>query len=222
MAWTANLGVSNILGLVFITEIEKGKRLDDDVWTQEGAPNTNCWYISHPEGKPSKVEENGAEYTERGSLALCQANSHSWYWDSANTRLYVHTTGSNNPAIGTYVILSFIWSRIGSEAVVLNSKFYLPYLNRDSVPSVTLETKGYHEGGTHQDFGSIKYINADGYFDSELTNYIYEGKKIICMVGNRGDAYAEYTNYWVGWTGDIGWSDEEIEVGIEDLRTNLP
>lgn len=221
MAWTDNLGASNILGLVFVTETEIGKRLDDDVWTQAGAPNTNCWYVSHPEGKPEKVEEDGIEYTERGSLALCQANSHSWYWDSGNTRLYVHTTGSDDPA-GNYTILSFIWDRIGSEAIVLNGKFYLPYLNRDSVPSVILETKGYHEGGTHQDFGTIKYINADGYFDSRLSDYVYEGKRIICKIGKRDDVYADYTNYWVGWTGGIGWSNEEIEVEIEDLRSAIP
>ena len=66
---------------------------------------------------------------------------------------------------------------------------------------------------------SYKVINADGRYDARLTDYIYEAKKIILKAGKKGDAYGDYATYWIGWTGGIGWGDEEIEIDIEDLRT---
>jgi len=186
-----------------------------------GFEGQNSYYISHIEGEPSKVEEDGVALTERGSLALCNDNAGSWYWDSANTRLYVHTTGSDDPA--GYIIIAYFWEYLTNaqyvdEDIVFNGNVYLPYLNADDIPDVTNETSGYQEGGTRQSFGSIKIINADGRYDTRLTDYIYEAKKIILKAGIKGGNYASYSTYWIGWTGGIGWSEEAIEIDIEDLR----
>jgi len=188
-------------------------------FSQEGQ---SSYYITHSEGKPSKVEENGAALTCQDSLALCNANAGSWYWDSTNTRLYVHTTGSDDP-VG-YIIIAFFWEYLTNaqyvdEDIIFNGNEYLPYLNDDDIPDVTSETSGYQEGGTKQSFGSVKVINADGRYDTRLSDYIYEAKKIILKAGIKGGNYASYATYWIGWTGGIGWAPEEIEIDIEDLRT---
>jgi len=185
--------------------------------------SSGSWYILHTEGKPSKVEENGFEYTERASRALCNANASSWYWDSANSRLYVHTSGSDDPGTAEkYIILSYFWERIINmqfkEPVVFNGHYYLPYLNDEDVPNITMEIFGYHKGGLSQSFGTIRLINTDGYFDTRLSDYIYEAKKLIWKVGKKGDAYADYATLWIGWTGGNSWSDKEVEIEIEDLR----
>lgn len=186
-------------------------------FSQEGQ---NSWYITHTEGKPSKVEENGAALTYRDSLALCNDNAGSWCWDS--TRLYVHTTGSDDPA--GYIIIAFFWEYLTNaqytdEDIISDStNEYLPYLNAESIPDITNETSGYHEGGTRQSFGSVKVINADGRYDTRLNDYIYEAKKIILKAGIKGGNYASYNTYWLGWTGGIGWSEEYIDIDIEDLR----
>lgn len=210
------------IDLVSLLEIELGHRIDEDVWTQSGADNS--WYISHPEGEPSKVEQCLASvvtaYTERASLALCNANASSWFWDSANTRLYVHTSGSDDPGGGSYLIQSYFWEYFCNKQagdIIFNSHNYLPYLD-NTIPSITVETSGYHEGGTLQTFGTISVINTDGYFDTRLSDYIYEAKKIIYKVGKKGDAYGSYITFWIGWTGNIGWSDAYVKIGIDDLR----
>ena len=226
MAFSDNLGKASI-DWVYLLEIEIGHRIDGDAWTQHGV-STNCWWISHAEGKPSRVEENGAEYTERASLALCNTNPSSWYWDAANNYLYVHTSGSDDPGGGSYIILSYFWERICNKQPENNEiiftiggiiYYYLPYLDDDDISSIVIETTEYHEGGVKQSFGSIKIINADGYFDTRLSDYIYEAKKLLWKVGKLGDAYADYATLWRGWTGSIVWSDEDIEIGIEDMRT---
>jgi len=220
MAFADNLELPDWIK-VYLLEIELGHRIDGDSWTRSDGDNS--WYISHSEGEPSKVEENGSEYTERASLALCNSNASSWYWDSANSRLYVHTSGSDDPGTaGKYIILSYFWEYICNaqfkEGLIINGKYYLPYLNDDDIPDISIETSGYHEGGTRQSFGTIRLINTDGYFDTRLSDYIYEAKKLIWKVGKRGDDYADFVNLWVGWTGGNSWNDEEIEIEIEDLR----
>jgi len=207
---------------VYLLEIELGHRIDGDLWTQDGT-YTNCWWISHTEGKPSKVEENGSEYTERDTLSLCNSNASSWYWDSANSRLYVHTSGSDDPGTaGKYIILSYFWEYFINmqfdEPIVFNDHYYLPYLNDNDVPNISIEASGYHEGGTRQSFGTIRLINIDGYFDTRLSDYIYEAKKLIWRVGEKGDEYADFATLWRGWTGGNSWNDKEIEINIEDLR----
>jgi len=187
----------------------------------------NLWYITHAEGEPSKVEECIratlviSTYTEQANLADCNDNPSSWYWDAANNRLYLHTSGSDDPGTaGKYLIMSYFWEYFCNKQdgdIVFNNHFYLPYLD-DTIPPIRMETSGYHEGGTLQTFGTISVINADGYFDTRLSDYVYEAKKIRYLVGERGDIYADYIVFWIGWTGNIGWNDEYVTIGIDDLR----
>ena len=213
---------------VVLVEIEKGHRIDADSWTQD-LTYTNCWWISHTnikakvdrEGEPSRVEENGEEYTERETVELCNNNAGSWYWDSANKRLYVHTTGSDDPGGGDYIILSYIWTRFATTVYEFGGKPYLPYVKENSISDVSYSTSGYHEGGTQQTFSAISLINADGFFDQEFSDYIWEAKKLIGRIGKYGDAEGNFLVFMNQWTGDLEWSDEEVVLSVEDLRTCL-
>jgi len=206
-----------------------GNNQFDEPWgsgySQEGY--SNLWYITHAEGEPSKVEQclrstlDITTYTERATLTLCNDNPSSWYWDAVNNRLYLHTSGSDDPSTaGKYLIQSYFWDKFCNKQagdIVFDGVYYLPYLD-DTIPSITVETSGYHEGGTRQTFGTISIINADGYFDTRLSDYIYEAKKIRYLVGRKGDAYGDYITFWLGWTGNIEWSDAYVKIGIDDLR----
>jgi hypothetical protein len=178
----------------------------------------SCWFIYHPEGEPSKVEANGLELTKKTSLMECHIDNNSWFYEPGSKRLYLHTSGSDDPGNGSYVIVAYFWEYIASEVIYLDGHEYLPYLRREDLPALNYSTGGYHEGGTRQAFGSIKWINTDGYFDARLSAYIYEAKKMLIKLGRRGAAYADYLTYFVCLTGNIRWSDSDVEVDIEDLR----
>jgi hypothetical protein len=211
--------------LVVLIEIEKGHRIDGDAWTQD-AVYTNCWWINHTnvvanverEGKPSRVEEDGEELTERASLALCDANSSSWYWDTVTKRLYTHTSGSDDPGGGGYIIASFIWVRFGSKPYVFGGKLYLPRVKKDSISDISYSTGGYHEGGTQQTFSAVALINSDGFFDKEFSDYIWEAKKLVGRVGEDGAAEGTFIVFMNQWTGDLEWTDQEVVISVEDLR----
>ena len=210
---------------IILLEIEVGHRIDPDTWTQAASPNTNAWYISHTsvdeygehEGKPSRVKENGAEYTEEDSLADCHSNASTWWWDSSNKRLYVHASGDDDPGWGDYIILSYIWRRFGSKVYKYGGKPYLPFLAGDSVSSIGHAVGGYHEGQAKQTFGAVKLLNGMAYFDIDLSDYIYEGKKAIARVGKDGAAEADFGIFWEGCVGDIEWTEMAVTLEMEDL-----
>jgi len=209
--------------LVFLIEIEPARRLDTESWTQDGT-YTNCYYLSHPEGKPSRVQENGTDYTERASLSDCDSNASSWYYDSSSNRLYVHTSGSDDPGGGSYIIASYWWEYytnkqyVHPDEIVFNGKFYLPFLDDASIPEINLAISDFSEGGIQKSIGPIRLINADGYFDQRLHDYIYMAKKILIKIGKKGASYNDYITLWNGWTGNITWMDLYIEIAVEDLR----
>ena len=213
---------------VILIEIEKGHRIDADSWTQDWT-YTNCWWISHTniktnverEAEPSRVGENGSDYTKKDTLSSCDANPGSWYWDGPNKRLYVHASGSDDPGGGKYIILSYIWMRFATAVYEFGGKPYLPYVKEDSISDVSFQTAGYHEGGTQQTFSVISLINADGFFDEEFSDYIWEAKKLIGRVGEDGAAEEDFIVFMNQWTGDLEWSDEEVVLSVEDLRTCL-
>jgi hypothetical protein len=214
---------------VVLTDTEIAHRIDIHTWTQAGAPNTDAWWILHThtdkfgehEGEPARVKVNGVEQTEEDSLADCHANASTWYWDAATKRLYLHVSGDDDPGGGAYIIAAYLWRRFATRPYVFGGRPYLPLVANDSIPPVAYVTGGYHEGGTKQTFGTVKFLNGEGYFDNDLSDYVYEGKRFTSRIGLNGAGDAGFSVFWDGWTSDITWTEREVEIAIEDLMTCL-
>lgn len=210
--------------LIYRLRLEIGRRLDLETWTQD-AP---AYYISHPEGKPSRARECIAATgvilgypPDVLDLATCKATASSWYWDATNSRLYVHTSTGADPGGGTFYVESHFWEpycnrqlRAPNE-VRYDGKWCEPRLTKSSITEVTLEVKKFSEGGMDQSFGSVKLMNADAYFDKRIDDYIYFAAKAILDVGAPGDTDAQYKPLWKGWTGGITFVNEFITVEME-------
>ena len=229
--------------LVWLVEIEVALRLEDVAWIGAGSSYPNCYYVTHPEGKPSRVKQclksTGAIVTyapDMADLATCQTTPSSWYWDGAN--LYVHTSTGDPPDAGggsgsgsgsgggsgsnMFLINSYFWENISDRPVDLfvDSIWhpYRPLLDPSSIADLSFEATQFSTGGITQSFGSVRALNGDGYWDARLANYVYEGKRIIVRFGKYGDAYADYVKLFDGYTGGITWRDESVEFDIEDPR----
>jgi len=211
---------------IFLIELLLGHRIDGDSWTQHGT-YTNCWYIEHDDGIVVGALERDTSYTERASLAILDVNSSSWFYDTSVSppRLYLHMEDSDDPGTGTkYIILSEFWdyfcnSQDEDNPVIYNSQYYLPYLNSESVPDITLAVTDYYEGGVRQSFGAIGLINTDGHFDSRLTDYVYENREMLLKITYRGAPVPDVATLWRGWTGNIYWSEAMVRIDIEDFRS---
>lgn len=207
---------------LYLTEAELKHRIDGDTWTQDGT-YTNCWWITHDEGEPSMVKEDGDLYDEEVSLSACNGNASSWYFDSATEKLYLHTSGSDDPGGASYIIVSRFWEYICNsqkegDEIEFNNHYYLPYLNSDNMADIVQEVSDFYIGGTRSSFGSLTYINSDGYFDSRLSDYVYEGAKLLIKLGSRETVYGDFATIWIGFYGNIYWSEDKLEVEVEDFR----
>jgi hypothetical protein len=218
--------------LVWLTQIEPARRLEAASWTVADAPNTACFYIAHPEGEASRVKQclksTGVitTYTpDVADLATCQATASSWYWDAANSRLYVHTSTGAIPSGGLFLVNSYFWERIASRQVDLVdllvdavSHPYRPLLDASSIADMSFEAPQFSTGGITQSFGSVRVLNDAHYWDSRLAAYVYEGKRIVVRFGKYGDAYAAYLTLFDGYTGGNVWEDSSVTFATEDPR----
>jgi hypothetical protein len=225
---TFNPGATTI-DLVWLAEIEPARRLEAASWTQADAPNTACFYVAHPEGAPTRVRQcivaTGARSTCLGpadgiaSLADCQANASSWYYDSATSRLYVHTsTGADPSTSGMFLVNSYFWEKVADRTIDLDGHQYRPLLDPDSIGELSFEATQFSTGGIAQSFGDVRVLNDDHYWDAKLAAYVYEGKRIIIRFGKYGDAYADYIKLFDGYTGGWDWEDGAVTFETEDPR----
>lgn len=214
-----------IQDLIWLAEIEPARRLEGETWTQAAGPNTNCYYIAHPEGEPSRVKQclksTGIILThvpDVADLATCHSTASSWYWDAANVRLYVHTSTAADPGGGLFYINSYFWERLADRQVDLDSHPYRPLLDPSSIADLSFEATLFSSGGITQSFGSLTVLNPGGYWDSRLAAYVYEGKRILIKFGKSSDAYADYIKLFDGYTGGWEWEDAAVVFDTEDPR----
>jgi hypothetical protein len=220
--------------LVWLAQIEPARRLEGETWTHVLVTYTNCYYIAHPEGKPSRVREclksTGlfVTYTpDVADLTTCNSTAKSWYWDAAQARLYVHTSTAADPGVGSglFYINSYFWERLADRQVDLVdllvdtiSHPYRPLLDPSSITDLSFEATQFSEGGIAQSFGSVVALNPGGYWDSRLADYVYEGKRMVIRFGYSGDAYADYIKLFDGYTGGWTWTDGTVVFDTEDPR----
>lgn len=171
------------------------------------------------QGVDRYLKNDISSYEHAPSLEGCQAAAQSYFYDSATGRLYVHITGGGTPATAAPYLASYHWRRLGTDAETYDGHLYLPVLPEDSIPNVSAATGRFHEGGTSLSFGAVKVLNGDGRFDALFDTYIWEAKRIKVRIGEKGKGDANYTVIFDGWTGDISWNDDFVEIGTEDLRT---
>jgi len=219
--------------LVWLVEIEPAIRLEGVAWAVDSL-YPDCYYVSHPEGEPSRVREcirvyiSGGNpvgtivtYTGPVSLADCRSTVKTWHWDGTN--LYIHTsTGDDPSSSGMFLINSYFWERLSDRPVDLfvDSIWhpYRPLLDPSSISELSFEATQFSTGGIAQSFGSVRALNEDGYWDTRLVNYVYEGKRIIVRFGKYGDDYGDYIKLFDGYTGGWTWTDGAVVFDTEDPR----
>jgi hypothetical protein len=206
--------------LVFLLEIEVCRRIDTATWT---AAAPNCWWTPCPEGHPSRVEINGASsLSDEGDIAGCQGEEGSWAFDVTQDpagRLYVHLDAGAEPVDASPYLGAFHWQRFNTQDGELYGGLpYRPVLDDSAIPDIAADIGGYHEGGTQFSSGAVKLLNGDGYFDALLDLYIWEAKRVIIRVGEKGKGDANYTVILDGRTGSVEWGDESVTINTEDAR----
>ena len=147
-----------------IVEIEVGRKLQEEIWIQCGAPNANAWHIALPDdGEIHKVEIGGAALVEKFTIALCHATASTFYYDDLNKILYVHTSGSDNPGEYTsgigyaYNIVAFWWEYFSNRPTPLQYAYKYGMFLYGAPPRYGEYTIGPHKDILKEANGSFEF-----------------------------------------------------------------
>ena len=171
-----------------------------------------------------KVEEGSAELSVEVSLQDCKDNPGSFFYDTDDGALYIHTSGSDNPS--NYNIVAYFWGKFCSQQplnnpVIFSDDYYLPLLDQEKLPSITSSVPEFFQGGKSYSFGSLELFNDEGWWDTKRATYIFENQEILMLVGEEGDAYGDYVNLSFSTISLYEWSDLKITLQLAEPKNRI-
>ena len=193
------------------------------VWVHLGVVAPNCYgAIAHY--SVEHVEVNGQELVEVEDLPTLDATEGAVLFGDNNTVVMVHLAGAKDPSASPPdLVLAFHWEYFTTRqadppnAIEFNLKWFLPYVDKDSIPDLEVSVADFAAGGVNSSFGTVVLFNTDGYFDTRLGHLNYGAVKCSLLIGLVGDIRSGYINYWPGWTGKVTANDLKVSFEIESL-----
>jgi hypothetical protein len=170
------------------------------------------------------MEIDGTALTVKTTLLEVEADSGSYWHDTANSLLYVHPADDGSPD-GHTVIVSF-WVYFATKGIVLDSRYYEPYIAENGIPSISQETQQIHWGASQISSGAVVLLNNRGYFDQIAKRWIWNNKDIKILLGGDSLPYSEYTSLFAGKIMQATFTKTEYSLEIQSkafaLLRNLP
>src|SRR5512136_76710 len=104
----ADLAILPDLEKLAVVDWELARALEAESWTATGS---GSYYLAFTDGEVVRVQIDGVELAERFSVATCDAIASTFYYDIANSRLYVHTPDGDSPAAAgpKYSVVAFFF-----------------------------------------------------------------------------------------------------------------
>jgi len=172
------------------------------------------------------IWEDGIALTEKASIAQVEATALTWYWDSANQKLYVHSSDGTDP--------DNFFMEGGFTHLISNRNFTYadtlctlpPWLSAQSIPQVTQEIKSCFEGSFRLSTGSISLINAlskgEYYFDKRFEKFTWIGSRLTLYCGKDSfSALADFKKMFSAHISDKSIEDRKITFSLRDARKEL-
>lgn len=172
------------------------------------------------------VYENGTALTELTSIAAVEAAAGSWWHDTTNEKVYVHTSGEDTP--NDYTVTGSFWLYFTTwtdkdDMTIFDSNLYLPLVT--SIPDISQEISPYYEGNFIISSGSISFLNAqivgENYWDDKIGKYIFLNRKAVLKAGGVGFDYDDFVTVNTGIMDSYTCNDKEFSVALRDLRDGI-
>ncbi len=205
---------------IFLAFLKPAHRIDGEAWAQH-VVYTNCYWIVYSHGDVVEVkEDDDYDYSEYTNLIDLNNSPTGFFYDEAEEKLYLHTSGSDDPV--NYIIQSYFWIKITNlqpvdDPIIYNGDYFLPYLKAENLPAISMGVNEIFVGGTTLSFGTVSFIN-DGWWDTALNIYSFERKDFYLQLGGKRHGILSFGDLFTGITGDVSWSEEEVGIEIMDNR----
>ena len=146
-----------------------------------------------------QVRQDATNLTSQTSSANVDANAGSYFFDSANSVIYVSMTDSASPETWAFVGAWFTIFSASQSVSFSDQPLYEPRL-AESLPTLDSEKPDLLFGVTISDNGTLGLVNTDKLFDKLSRQWIWRNKLVTFKLGGtNGDtgvalAYSDYAN----------------------------
>jgi len=159
------------------------------------------------------VEVDGVALTEGTSVLNVEATESSYWQDALSEKFYIHVPGDGDPKENTVIV--YFWVYFATKGIVLDSRYYEPYIAENGIPAISQESQSIHWGASQISSGSVVLLNGRGYFDQIAKRWIWNNKDIKILLGGDSLAYSEYTSVFAGRIMQTKFSKTEFTLDIE-------
>jgi hypothetical protein len=226
----AELIASDAPDFVVLAEVQPMEVLQN--WTAAGGGLTNTYSASYssqiatsvvPGGiyrRLDEVRHNATRLTSRASAALVDANLGSYFYDTANSRIYVSISGGAHPdtaaLIGAWFTLFFSSTSVSFS----DQPLYAPMVAGE-LPTLESSMPDSLFGASQSDSGTLTLLNGDGLFEQLSRQYVWRNKIVTFRLGGQSLAYTDYLRFDALRINAIDVSDETMVLTLEDYGTIL-
>jgi len=208
---------------IYLATLRPGRRLRN--WTATpGYDNTyEIGFAQEEAGLPreiARVEENGAEYEEKPSLAEVDATASAYYWDTSSGKLYISPAGPDPTDCSAFIVAWFEVrlsneSRDGSgRPLILGGNYFVPILTGVS-PISSRSTDLFSSIGGAPSTCRLMLANADGSLDAALGEWIWVGGEVEIFFGGEDLALEAYEPIFRGAIAEAACGDDAVSLSLE-------
>lgn len=188
---------------VLLCEMRPKKELNTLFWQ---AAESGLRWTDWPYFPVYEVKSETKTYTKTTSKVDCEAATESWFHDTANGWLYVHTTDWTPPGYYGDLFFATVMIPISSGATdapvayipegMDSAQLYLPFLDAAGV-NVTQEVESFETGGLTLSSGGLSILN-DGSAYYWEQDYIWDYADFALKMGPTGEAYSAFETIFIG------------------------
>ena len=170
--------------------------------------------------------ENGAALEVKSSIATVEATAGTYWHDTTNKKLYVHTADGGDPInaliTGSFWLYFTTWQK---GATIYNGNYYLPLVAADGIPDISQAIQPYYEGTFAVSSGTVSLINGKirktFYFDLRYAKYLWLNRKVKLLAGGEDFIYAEFAAINAGSINAVNIDDRRMSLDLRDARDGL-
>lgn len=165
------------------------------------------------------VKQNSIAYTAKTSAAEVDANASSYWHDTTNGILYIHT--STGVAPGSFTIMASFWLYFATKGIDLNGRYYEPVLAENSIPRISQEVQSLRYGVVTVGSGGIVLTNGNGYFDQISKKYVWVNGIVKLLLGGDSLPYSEYAALFQGRITSPNLTNLEYSLDVNSISYDL-
>jgi hypothetical protein len=228
-AWLAETATDRVI----LCDLQLAEQTAGDGWASEGSNVYSLSSFSNFIGsggdavyrRIDKVRENAADYTEKASQAEVAAASSSFWYDEANTKLYVRTSTDSDPDLFSSIAVYFTLFFGTTTKAFVGGQLYEPMLVGE-LPAIDLQAEDILFGVKVMEEGNLDLQNAHAFWDTAVANYIWKNKLITFYLGGGTLDFDDYEKIATMRIEDLAAGDDIARarlVGMASvLDQNLP